>query len=154
MSDFSNLTSFLWWLMLLSSTVIILYDIVAAARGPALSLRAQRKPDKREDEDEFDVIARQVSRALQRPSSLQVLETNAAETILIAACAAQGIEKPKGNRINPRQIETLFKDDEIVTFLKEQLASDSTRPELKRGQMLAELQRMAAVLDKAGFELT
>lgn len=139
--------------MLLSSTAIVLYDIATAARGLTANRRATRVPGMRESEDEVDALAKKVARALQRPSSFQVIETLAAETIMTAAYAANGLNMPKSDRIKQNDIENVFRDPQIAGFVKDRLIKNSPGFELKRGQMLSELQHMIAILDKAAEEL-
>lgn len=153
MNDLSILTSFLWWLLFLSSFAIILYDIVAAtAKGTSLQY-ASGKRGIMEPEDEIVELGSQIARAMRRPAGLQVLETQAAETILSAALAARGIQEPKSYRATSDRIIELFKDSEIAEFIIAHLTDSPPRPVPKRSQMLAEFQNMMRILDKVALEL-
>ncbi len=140
--------------MLLSSTAIILHDIASAMPHPFAVRSVVRKAEGRETEDEVGVLAKRVARALRRPTSFRVIETSAAEAIMAAALAAQGLQMPKDHRVQQNQIESVLKDPQLARFVKEQLVDTSSRPQLKRGQMLKELQDMVTILDKAEKELT
>lgn len=140
--------------MFLSSTAIILLDIAAAMPHPFAVRSVTRKAEGRETEDEVSVLAKRVARALRRPTSFRVMETSAAEAIMAAAIAARGLQMPKDHRLQPDQVESVLRDPHLARFVEEHLVKASSRPQLKRGQMLKEFQDMVAILEKAEKELT
>ena len=140
--------------MFLSSTAIILHDIATAIPHPFAHRRVIRKAERRGTEDEVDVLAKRVARALRRPASFRVIEISAAEAIMAAALGARGLQMPKDHRVQPNQVESVLKDPQLARFVEKHLVNTSSRPQLKRGQMLREFQDMVAILDKAEKELT
>jgi hypothetical protein len=61
---------------------------------------------------------------------------------------------PKNGQVKPDQVKSLLRDPQLVSFVEVHLMNRSSRPKLKRGQMLREFQSMVAILDSAGKELT
>ena len=135
--------------MLLSSTAIILHDIASAIPHPIAIRGVLRKAEGRDAENEVDALAKRVARALRRPASFRVIETSAAEAIMAAVLATRGLQMPKDHRVQLDQVQSLLKDPQLVSFVEEHLVNTSSRPQLKRGEMLKEFQDMVAILDKA-----
>ena len=140
--------------MLLSSTAIILHDIASAIPHPIAVRSVAHKAERHDTENEVDVLAKRVARALRRSDSFRVIETSAAEAIMAAVLATRGLQMSKDHRVQLDQVESLLKDPQLVRFVGEHLVNTSSRPQLKRGEMLKEFQDMVAILDKAERELT
>ena len=103
--------------MLLSSTAIILHDIASAIPHPIAVRSVAHKAERRDTENEVDVLAKRVARALRRSDSFRVIETSAAEAIMAAVLATRGLQMSKDHRVQLDQVESLLKDPQLVRFV-------------------------------------
>jgi hypothetical protein len=151
MTALSELTSFLWWLMLLSTTAIILHDIGSSIL-PKTSREVPRLQTKvfGTREDEVTVFMRKIRRGLQRPSNFRAFQREAAQTIVQAALAARGMSITRIPESRPELLRQILKDPELIHLVEE---SDSRSAQVQRGRMLAEFNRVIALLEKAEVEL-
>jgi hypothetical protein len=146
----SELTSFLWWLMLLSTSAIILHDIGSTIlpktreEGPRLQTKSFGTK-----EDEITVFMKKIRRGLQRPPNFRAFQREAAQTIVQAALAGKGMSITRIPESRPELLSQVLKDPELVRFVEE---SDSGK-EVQRGRMLAEFNRVIGILEKAEGEL-
>ena len=151
MTALSELTSFLWWLMLLSTTAIILHDI-----GSSILPKTSREGPRHQTrafgtrEDEVTVFMRRIRRGLQRPSNFRAFQREAAQTIVQAALAAKGMSITKIPESRPELLQQILKDPELIHLVEE---SESKSGEVQRGRMLTEFNRVIAILEKAEAEL-
>jgi len=153
MNALAELTSLLWWLMLLSSTAIILHDIITAIprkQGQIQTNSARPKLTSRA-RDETEILARRIRRSLQRPASFRAVRKEVAETIVSAALAAKGL--PVSRAPSPELIRRILNDPEVVQFVEEQLSEETVNGTLRRGEVVIEFERMARILEKAASEL-
>ena len=151
MTALSELTSFLWWLMLLSTTAIILHDIGSSIL-PKTSRERPRLQTKvfGTKEDEVAVFMRKIRRGLQRPSNFRAFQREAAQTIVQAALAARGMSITRIPESRPELLQQILKDPELVHLVEE---SESKSAQVQRGRILAEFERVITILEKAEAEL-
>ena len=152
MNAFSELTSLLWWLMLLSATALILHD-VGVGILPAPQLKpALASTRKREEEDELERVERRITRALQRPASFRALQKEVAQSITQLALAANGQTISRIPESRPDMIHEILGDSELARFVQDQISLTRV-PSLTRDQTITELNRTIMVLEKAEAEL-
>ncbi len=138
---------------MLSTTAIILHDIIAAIprkRKPAQTTSARRKLTGH-TRDEIEILARRIRRSLQRPASFRAMRKEVAETIVSAALAAKG--SPVLRTTSHELIREILSDPEVVQFVEEQLSEETMSDTLRRREIGIEFERMATVLGKAASEL-
>lgn len=155
MNVISELTSLLWWLMLLSATALILHDIgVGILPAPRPKPPVVASKGKREVEDELERVERRITRALQRPSSFRALQKEVAQSITQLALAANGQTISRIPASRPDMIHEVLRDSELARFVEDQLsATDSRAPSLTRNQTITELNRTIMALEKAEAKL-
>jgi hypothetical protein len=150
-----ELTSLLWWLMLLSATALILHDIgVGMLPAPRPKPPAVASKGKREEEDELERLERKISRALQRPSSFRALQREVEQSITELALAANGKAMSRIPESRPELSHEVLRDSELARFVEDHSsAADSKAPSLTRNKTIAELNRTIMVLERAEAEL-
>jgi hypothetical protein len=156
MSVFTELTSLLWWLMLLSSTAIVLHDIGTAVFREKTSNRStsMSKTILRVSEDESSVLEKKIRRALQRSASFRSLQKEAAEAIVQAALAMHGFPFSRLPESRLELVERILRNPDLVSFVKRHLSpSSADRGIIQRGQMISEFEKTLRALEMAESEL-
>ncbi len=153
MSSISELTSLLWWLMLLSSTAIILHDIGSAVlpKGRQHQVSPGRRKIQTPSEDEIATITKRIRRGLQRPANFRLLQRDVGQTIVQAALASKGFSMTRIPEGRQELIEQVIKDLELIGFVRESIAQPSAP--ISRGEMLIEFERAIRMLEIAENEL-
>lgn len=141
--------------MLLSSGAIIICDMINAIQRPKSSVSILRGRHEHEGQDEVSALVTRVARAVRRPTGLRMIETEAAETILITALAAHGqpMSVQEGHQAEPDAIRNVLRDPNLIRFVENHLVYASSRTKLRRADLLTEFQNMVTVLDRAAEEL-
>jgi hypothetical protein len=149
----SELTSLLWWLMLLSASALILHDIgvgILPAPRPRPPVITSRGTGTREDE--LKALERRISRAIQRPSSFRTLQKEIAQSITQLALATHGFTMSRVPESQPEMIYDILPDSDLARFVVDQ-ARSSESTALTRNKMLTELNRTIMILERAEAEL-
>jgi hypothetical protein len=153
MNVLAQLTSILWWMMLLSTAAIILHDIVSALprkRRESQPSATRQKFTSRERDDP-EMLAGSLRRALQRPENFRAIRKEAAEVIASAALAANAI--PSSRVTSRAQLQVILHDPEVARFVEQQLLHESSESKLSRGDTIKAFEWMVAALEKAAKEL-
>lgn len=156
MSALAELTSLLWWLMLLSSTAIILHDIGGSVLGQARRPKMVVMPKKASTttEDDVNVLAKRIRRAVQRPASFRTLQRDVAQTIVQTALAMKGYSIFRIPESRPELVNQILRDQDLIRFVSDHVPESSARKALiPRGEMLSEFEKTIRLLEKAESEL-
>jgi hypothetical protein len=154
MNVLAQLTSFLWWMMLLSTAAIILHDIVSGIPRKRMESRpsaTRQKFTSRTEDDDPEMLAGRIRRALQRPENFRAIRKEAAEVIASAALAANAI--PSSRVTSRAQLQVILHEPEVARFVEQQLFHESSETKLSRGDIINAFEGMVAALEKAAKEL-
>ncbi len=156
MSAFDASTRLLWWLMLLSTTGIILRDI-GSAMLPRGNDRKEAKVQMKgitTTEDDVSAMAERILTLLHRPASFRALQREVAQTIVHAALAANGYQSWGLSELKPELVSRILHDQELIMFVENYLPSVSSGGlSFSGGTMLAEFEKTLRALEKAESEL-
>jgi len=156
MDPVAEFTALLWWLMLLSSTAIILQDIGTAVL-PRARKREESTPERlvlTTEEDELSSAARRIKRGLQRPTTFRSMQREIAHAIAEAALASKGYSYTRIPESHSELIDLVTQDSRLRSFLREHLFSTSTEmPPIQRRQIIDEFKGTLAILERAESEL-
>ncbi len=156
MSELGELTSLLWWLMLLSATAIILHDIGLAIfpKTPQQQMRAIPRKSSTGSEDELSTIVKKIRRGLQRPATFRTLQREVAQTIVQTALAVRGLPLSRLPESRPDLMNQVLRDPDLIRFVHDYATEASSAKSLiTRGKMLGEFEETVRILQKAEGQL-
>lgn len=145
MNNFAALAPFLWWLMLLSSTAIILHDLASKAFSGKPYIALPDKPARRQTAYTPLASAESIRRSIEISST--GFQREAAEVILSAALSAKNSPLTKIPETKLVMMDQLFSDTELREFVR---TNSKQTPKLIDKKILKqELERTYRMLQRA-----
>ena len=147
MADFAATASFLWWIMLLASTAIILYDLAekAFSKKPIDRIDLRRNRTSRETNVDVESIADSIQRSVEM--SYAGFQKEAAQTILAAALAAKGSPLTRIQESRHEMLDLLISDSELKKFIRTYFIQNPRK--IDRKNLKKELERTNLMLTTA-----
>jgi hypothetical protein len=145
MNDFATLAPFLWWVLLLASTAIILHDLankVFVATPSDKNLMPNKPPqDVHQPLTTGDLIKRSIE------ISSTGFQREAAEAIVAMALSSKRFPLTKIPETKPDMMNQLFVDAELREFIE--VNSWQTPKKIERGKLKQELELTYKMLERA-----
>jgi len=146
MNNFATLAPYLWWIMLLASTAIILHDLASKVfAGKPSNVNAAPKKTPRVQDAELTLARDSIKRNIEVSST--GFQREAADAILGIALAAHGLPLTKIPERKRDMMDKLFSDIEIREFVE--MGSGQTLKKIDRRMLAKELKRTYTILERA-----